>query len=136
MLITKETDYALRILRSLSKGNQVSSSEICSQELIPQQFAYKILRKLAKAKLIKSTRGPDGGSILIADLNKITLYDLMGILEGNEFLSCCTKPGYQCSWRKQHRACIVHKHLMHIQEKLNEELKKQSIHQIIFEEES
>ena len=137
LLITKETDYALRILRSLSKGGRISSSEICTQELIPQQFAYKILGKLAKANLIESIRGPSGGSVLIADLNQITLYDLMKMVEGSDFLSPCTNPEYQCSWRNQHHSvCNVHNRLMHIQEKLNEELRKQSLHQIIFGEEA
>ena len=47
VLITRETDYALRILQSLLNGEKKSVGEISEQELIPQQFAYKIMKKLS-----------------------------------------------------------------------------------------
>ena len=61
MLITRETDYALRILQNLTDGEKRSVGEISQQETIPQQFAYKIAKKLAKAGFIQITRGVDGG---------------------------------------------------------------------------
>ena len=45
MIITKETDYALRILRVLLDGEKHSVAEMSETELIPNQFAYQILRK-------------------------------------------------------------------------------------------
>ena len=50
LLITKETDYALRILRSLADAGNTKTpiKEICDKELLPQQFVYKIAKKLAK----------------------------------------------------------------------------------------
>ena len=46
MLITRETDYALRVLRALSDGEQHTAGEISSTQLVPKQFAYKIIKKL------------------------------------------------------------------------------------------
>ena len=46
MLISRETDYALRILRALSDGKKRSIEEICSLEATPKQFAYRIIKKL------------------------------------------------------------------------------------------
>ena len=43
MIITKETDYALRILRVLLDGEKHSVAEMSETELIPNQFAYQIL---------------------------------------------------------------------------------------------
>ena len=42
MIITKETDYALRILRVLLDGEKHSVAEMSETELIPNQFAYQI----------------------------------------------------------------------------------------------
>ena len=50
MIITKETDYALRILRVLLDGEKHSVAEMSETELIPNQFAYQILRKLSAGK--------------------------------------------------------------------------------------
>ena len=62
MLITRETDYALRILQSLLNGEKKSVGEISEQELIPQQFAYKIIKKLSQAGFVQILRGADGGA--------------------------------------------------------------------------
>ena len=58
MLITREADYALRILRALSGGEQVKAAEICERERLPQQFVYKILKKMEQAGLVRIARGP------------------------------------------------------------------------------
>ena len=49
LLITREADYALRIMRALAGGEQRTAADICQQEQIPDQFVYKIAKKLEKA---------------------------------------------------------------------------------------
>ena len=44
MVITRETDYALRILRALLDGKLHTAGQIAQDELLPQAFAYKILK--------------------------------------------------------------------------------------------
>ena len=43
MVITRETDYALRILRALLDGELHTVGQLAQDELLPQAFAYKIL---------------------------------------------------------------------------------------------
>ncbi|WP_408609060.1 RrF2 family transcriptional regulator [Aminipila terrae] len=70
MLITRETDYALRILRALADGQQLTSADICQREILPQNFVYKILKKLNKSGIVYIARGAEGGCKLTADLKK------------------------------------------------------------------
>ena len=49
VLITRETDYALRVLRALSEGEQLTAGDISEQQMVPKPFAYKIIKKLSKA---------------------------------------------------------------------------------------
>ena len=77
MVITRETDYALRILRALLDGKLHTAGQIAQDELLPQAFAYKILKKLEKAGLVEVVRGTAGGCRLSADLIGTSLYDLM-----------------------------------------------------------
>ena len=44
MLITRECDYAVRVLRAMAEEKRVSVNEICEKELITAPFAYKILK--------------------------------------------------------------------------------------------
>lgn len=72
MIITRETDYALRILRVLLDGELHTVGQISQDELLPQSFAYKILKKLDKAGLIDVVRGTAGGCRLAADLSAVS----------------------------------------------------------------
>ncbi len=131
MLMTRETDYALRIIRSLVHGKLMTVGDICQQELIPQQFAYKILKKLSKAGLVMVTRGVDGGCRLTADLAQTTLYDLMSALENQSHITACTQPGYVCEWQAENGKCNIHCTLAQIQQRLDEELRAYSLQMLI-----
>lgn len=130
MLITRETDYALRIVLALSSNRYMTVSEVCKQELVPQQFAYKILKKLEQGKIVEIIRGNKGGCRLCCDLNQITLYDLLQIVGDHAEISACMEFGYECSRRKKKKYCSIHQELWEIQNTLNEELKRHTIGEI------
>ena len=53
MMITRESDYGVRIIRALKDGGLMTIGQICERECIPKQFAYKILKKLELAGLVQ-----------------------------------------------------------------------------------
>lgn len=131
MLITRETDYAFRILRALLDGELHTVGQVAQDELLPQSFTYKILKKLEKAGLVQIVRGTTGGCRLAADLSRVTLYDLMVSMEEHSALSACMNPNYQCPWRSCHAGCSVHNKLLEIQDKLDSELRSHSLLEIL-----
>ena len=64
MIITKKSDYAIRICRALEDGEIHNVTEICEKENVPRAFAYKILRELEMNDMVKSERGNKGGYYL------------------------------------------------------------------------
>ena len=100
-MITRETDYALRLLRTLRDGERRTAAEAAERELVPQSFAHKILKKLARAGFVEVARGAEGGCRLSAELNRVTLYDLMTAMGEDSRLSSCMDPTYSCPWRAQ-----------------------------------
>lgn len=134
MLITKETDYALRILRALSGEQRITATALAQGEQIPLQFAYKILKKLQRGGLVQILRGADGGCFLTASLEQVSLFKLMQIMEEDSTVSSCMKPGYQCLWCKAHgeTVCHVNTHLTAIQKKLDATLEAYSLQKILF----
>ena len=54
MFITRECDYAVRVVRALWGESRLSVSDICEKESVTAPFAYKILKKLQKAEDRKS----------------------------------------------------------------------------------
>ena len=134
MIVTRETDYALRILRALRDGERYSISEITEKELIPKQFAYKILQKLTKANLIEATRGAKGGCKLSTDLSRINLYDLIGIIDNKRnTLIQCMDPDFDCPYREDNDGCNVHRKLAVIESGIDKELRSHTLAELILD---
>jgi len=127
MLLTRETDYALRILRCLMDGTRQPVGEIAKQGLVPQQFAYKIIKKLSRAGLVEITRGAEGGCRLCVDLVEVSLYDLMTAMEECCSVNACTQSGYSCVWAQRNGGCRMHQRFLLIQNRLDEELRAHSL---------
>lgn len=135
MLITKETDYALRILRSLSCEECLTVGELSARESLPQKFAYKIVKKLERAGLIRILRGVNGGCSLDADLRTVSLYDLSVAMEEKVQISSCMSSSYECDWRQAHGGmCTIHVQLSKIQRAVDREFGSRSLHWIMFGE--
>ena len=118
MIITKETDYALRILRVLLDGEKHSVAEMSETELIPNQFAYQILRKLSAGNLVRVSRGALGGCALSCALDATSLSDLM-------------EPGYECRWQDKHGRCAIHCQLAALQQKQDEAFRAVSLRRLL-----
>lgn len=135
MLITREIDYTLRILRALAGGEQLTVRDLNQREQLPQQFAYKILRKLQRAGWVQVARGADGGFRLRADLAAVNLYDLMVLMEADLRVNACMDEDYDCSWQRQHGGpCRAHYQLEALQDGLNGLLRAQSLQRVLFGE--
>ena len=96
MLITREMDYAVRVVRALKDGTKVSATEVAKKEHLPQAITYKVLNSLLKSKLIGSMRGVNGGYYLKCDLSQTTLYDICVALGEDMSITECIREGYDC----------------------------------------
>ena len=129
MLITRRSDYAMRICRVLHDGKVHNVREICQAEEIPKAFAYKILRELEMAGLVKSERGNQGGYYLNRPLSELTLYDVVNITEDDLAILHCMKE--DCNMNPDSMPCKVHQEIERIQKILIDELKKKTIEEIL-----
>lgn len=129
MLITRRSDYAMRICRALQDGKVHNVREICEREDIPRAFAYKILRELEMADLVKSERGNQGGYYLNKKLDEMTLYDVVSITEGDLAILHCMKE--DCDRNPEDMPCKVHQEVERIQKILIDEMRKKSIAEIM-----
>jgi Rrf2 family protein len=134
MIITREIDYALRILRGLQGGELIATPEICRRENLPLHFVYRILKKLDNAGIVDIARGKEGGAKLSCDLDSVTMYSLVEVLGERKYVSACTKPGYECEYRISHNGrCGVHSNLSAMQKDLDDLFKSKTILQMVGE---
>lgn len=137
MFITRECDYAVRVIRALAGEERLSVSEICERESITAPFAYKILKKLQKARIVKGYRGVHGGYSMNRDLNRLTLFDVYHAIDPDMFIIECLNPRYQCVRNDERRGmpCQIHWELENIQEELWNMLKRNSLQYLLCQEE-
>ena len=133
MFLTKECDYAIRVIRGLGSGEITSVKNICENEHIPQQFAYKILKKLEKAGIVTSHRGSAGGYQLVADLDVLTLFDIVYSIDEDLVINKCLIEGYLCPNNKE-ECCKVHHELKRAQSVLIRTLKENTMNEILASE--
>lgn len=90
-LITRDTDYALRVVSYLAKNKnkQASVSELVKALKIPRPFLRKILQALSKKGIFRSSKGQGGGFLLLKKPAKIFLVDLMQAFQGELKLNEC-----------------------------------------------
>ena len=83
MLITRASEYAILSLILISSAKEPIDSDTLSRELsIPKSFLAKILQSLAKAEILKSYKGVNGGFLLNKDPSQIAMLDIMTCVEG------------------------------------------------------
>jgi Rrf2 family protein len=119
MFITRECDYAVRVVRALKGGRKLSVTEICEKEAVTAPFAYKILKKLQKAGIVKGFRGAKGGYTLKKPLQELTLLEIYQAIDPKLFLIECLDGECSCVRNGENEeACSIYWELMDIQKEV------------------
>ncbi|BDF58787.1 hypothetical protein CE91St36_16040 [Christensenellaceae bacterium] len=83
MQFNTSTDYAIRMILYLAKESKiVSSSKLSAAIGVSSRYLLQISAKLRDADLIEVTYGGNGGFRLFLSAAKITLYDIVIVMEG------------------------------------------------------
>lgn len=123
MLVTREMDYTLRIVRALYRGGQLSAAEVAQRETMPKAITLKLLKQLSAAGLVASRRGAAGGYYLARTLDEMTLYDLLDAVGERILVNRCQQLGYQCENNAEHN-CGLCVEFGHIQQVLDNALRR------------
>lgn len=130
MMISRECDYAIRVMRALADRETKTVKTICEAEHIPQQFAYKILKKLEGAALVVGLRGPAGGYKMTADPDEVTLWDVISAIDEVSINECFSGKA-ECPLNSGGRHCKVHGEFLRIQDILQSALSEKKLSELI-----
>jgi len=112
-MLSNTCKYAVRSLIYLGKfsadGTKIGIKKISADLKIPTPFLGKILQNLVKQKILLSTKGPNGGFSLGKKTNEISLYDIVRIVDGEDFFKNCLIGLQPCSTHAEtEKPCPVH----------------------------
>lgn len=108
MQLTMTGEYAVRAMMhiaSLPKGTVAQIPSISQEWEIPEKFLRKIVAKLTRGGLLHSHRGAGGGISLGKAAKKITLLDVIELVEGPMALNKCLINPRFC---RRTNTCSVH----------------------------
>ncbi len=121
-VVRRNTDYAARLMVHLAKRygkGPVSTRTAASEEDVSYQLACKLMQKLHRSKLVKSSMGPKGGFGLGRKPSKISLLDVVEAIQGPITINRCLLSLDACSRR---RICPVREKLAGLQKSISDGL--------------
>ncbi len=135
-MLSNTCKYAVRALIYLGKfseeGTKIGIKKISADLLIPTPFLGKILQNLVKQKILVSTKGPNGGFGLGRKPSDISLYDIVRIVDGEDFFRNCLIGLQPCSTHENNeKPCPVHSRFGPIRAQLMQFYKDTSIEEIL-----
>lgn len=78
-------DYALRTVVCLAKrgGRPTSARDLAVSTGIPRSFQPKVLQALRRARIVRSSRGLNGGCVLIREPESLSLQEVIHAVDPN-----------------------------------------------------
>jgi Rrf2 family protein len=94
LALTRQVDYALIALAHLAERARQDAGPTSARELaelggLPAPLTMKLLKLLARGRMVASTRGPQGGYTLALPPEQIALTDVVTAIEGPTRLTPC-----------------------------------------------
>jgi len=111
-MITQRARYALKALICLARaerGESIRTRDIAEQESIPQAFLEQIMLDLKRSRLVLTKRGREGGYVLSADPQSISLANILRMVDGPVApLPCLSRTAYQrCDDCRDESTCAL-----------------------------
>jgi len=101
MRLTHYTDYALRLLLQLAAdGRRWTVAEVAARYGISRHHLTKIAHDLARAGIVRATRGKGGGLELAREPAQVRLGELVRLLERDLDLADCFEDAVSCPIRE------------------------------------
>ena len=129
--VTTAADYAIRAmihLACLPEGGLALRSEIAEAQAIPASFMAKILRSLVRARLLRSSRGVNGGFSLARPTADINMLQIIEAVEGPLALLNCVPDPRGCAWSADCPASSV---WLSVQENVKDTLRSTSLEALV-----
>jgi Rrf2 family iron-sulfur cluster assembly transcriptional regulator len=121
-ILRRNTDYALRLMIDLAgQGDHgaVSTRVLAEEQEVSYQLACKLMQQLHDAKLVESSMGPKGGFRLSRPAGRISLREVIEVIQGPLRINRCLLSDSACPRQKK---CPVRKKIGELQGRMDEYL--------------
>ena len=128
--LTKKADYGLMALKYLAEHPEtaaLSAKDVADAYGIPAQLLAKILQRLTKSGLLRSSAGMNGGYALARDPRQISAFEVILAIDGPFFITSCFKGAKSCELTP---SCTIKEPLARVNDTIASLLKSISIYDL------
>ena len=135
-MLSNSCRYGIRAIIYLSakkSANQKTGIKQIGADLdLPIPFLGKILQQLAKKKILKSLKGPNGGFSMMKDPRTVTLFDVVKAIDGEDtFTECVIHNGPCRCIDKNKKPCPIHDDYAKTRSELIKLFKNKTIYDLV-----
>lgn len=131
--INRKVEYALMALKFMSQkipGELTSAKEVSENLNTPFDATARVMQIMAQNSLLRSEHGANGGYQITKDLGKISLHELVEIIEGPTALVKCVLKENPCDIQSK---CNIVSPITNLNQKMNEFYKNVSLKELLIE---
>lgn len=128
--LTKKADYGLIAMRHLAEHaaeGSFSAKDLAAEYGLPQEALAKILQRLAKAGLLVSHHGTNGGYMLAREARSISALEVIKVIDGPLFMTACSSADRECD---QNDRCTVREPLRRVGDAIQQVLGRLTIQEM------
>jgi len=119
--LTKKADYGLMAMKHLAEqSGACSAKDVADAYGIPPEALAKILQRLAKAGLLQSQHGTNGGYTLAREAHSISAFEVISAIEGPLFITSCVTVRGECG---QSERCTIREPLRKVSNSIEDVLR-------------
>lgn len=119
--INRKLEYALMALKHMSQkmpGELTTAKEVCDTLRTPFDATARVMQIMASKGLLRSEHGALGGYQILKDLGKISLFELVEMIEGPQaIVKCIHREGDPC---EIHTTCNIVSPIFQLNTRLQE----------------
>ena len=127
-MLSNASKYSIKAVLFLAEKSDDSAKynvQIISDTLqIPKPFIAKLLQQLARARIISSTKGPNGGFYLSKKKKNHSICDIIEVIDGPNFFEGCFMGLSKCN---EENPCSVHPIVAQFKEQILHQFKEKTI---------
>jgi Rrf2 family protein len=128
-MFSKACEYAIRatifIVRESEQGRRVNLTAIATAIDSPEAFTAKILQQLARASVVESVKGPNGGfQVAVEQARQLRLSHVIAAIDGDQIYTGCGLGLAECN---ADQPCPLHDKFVKIRGELKQMLERTTI---------
>jgi Rrf2 family transcriptional regulator, nitric oxide-sensitive transcriptional repressor len=130
--VNRKLEYSLMALKHMSQkvpGELTTAKEVSESYQAPFDATARVMQIMAQKGLLKAEHGAFGGYLLTKDLSRVTLQDLINIIQGPTRIAKCMHKAEPCEIQS---TCNIISPIHSLNQKLNDFYRSVVLKEILF----